>query len=80
MLEAFKKRLQVADDKAKKACEREDQLLTKLESAQGEIARLECASVQKDMESRRQIDALHLKLESMQDILNHTAKDNETRW
>ena len=77
-LEAFKKRLQVADDKAKKACEREDQLLTKLESAQGEIARLECASVQKEMESRRQIDALHLKLESMQDILNHTAKDNET--
>jgi len=77
-LEALKTRLQIADDKAKQAITREDSLLQQLEAKQAETARLECASVQKEMEGRQEIDALRLKIQSLEDVLGHTKKDNES--
>ena len=77
-LEALKTRLQIADDKARKAIAREEDLLKDVESKQNELARLECSSVQKEMESRQQIEALKLKIKSLEDVLTHTKLDNES--
>jgi chromosome segregation ATPase len=77
-LEALKTRLQIADDKAKQACLREDSLLQQLEVKQAQTARLECESVQKEMECRQEIDALRLKIKSLENVLGHTKKDNES--
>jgi chromosome segregation ATPase len=76
-LEALKTRLQVSDEKCKKACEREDELLKQLEAKHNEMARLECTSVQKELQSRQQIDAQQLKIKSLEDIVSHTKQDNE---
>ena len=77
-LEALKTRLQISDDKSKKSVQREEELLRQLEAKQKDMARLECTSVQKDMENRQQIDGLRLKLKSLDDVLGHTKKDNES--
>ena len=77
-LEALKTRLQIADEKTRKASAREDDLLKQLEDKQNALARLECSSVQQDMESRQQIDSLRLKIKTLEDVLGHTTRDNES--
>jgi len=77
-LEALKTRLQISDDKVKKSSAREDDLLKQLQDKQNALARLECTSVQQEMENRQQIDGLRLKIKSLEDVLGHTKKDNES--
>ena len=53
-------------------------LLKQLQDKQNALARLECTSVQMEMENKQQIDALRLKIKSLEDVLGHTKKDNES--
>lgn len=59
--DALKEQLQVADAHAKKAAQREADLLRSLEDTEAQVARMECAALQKDLSAQQQVKALHLR-------------------